>query len=96
MGEAKKKADAKKEMFEKNPEEFIHLSEAVMCVRMNDNGKLESFVNHEYGHNLQTALGILVCEVPFAMQFVKHQAATKEKSEIITPGDNGGINRMPK
>lgn len=94
MGDAKNRLEAKKEAFNKNPEQFIHLSEIVMAVRFNEEKKMESFINQNYGGTLSAALGVLVCEAPFAVQYAKTAKAQADAPAIITPGGNNGKNRI--
>ena len=89
MGEAKNREEAKKALFEKEPENFAHTSELVLAIRETADGHLENFVNMAKGSKIQLAVGILMCEAPTMFQMWKYQKEQENAKGIITPGGNG-------
>ena len=92
MGEANRKAEKKRELFEKEPENFVHLSELVCAVKVTD-GVISHYVGMQYGQHLTYALGKMQVEIINAINILEMQRmqAAEQAERIIKPGDNGKI-----
>lgn len=97
MGDAKRKAEMKKEKFEKNPEKFVDMDTIVFAYRVDDLDsapRLSNYVNLNHAQHFLYCIAKLQRDVHKALDYIEFmQAKEAEKAKkIITPGNEpGGI-----
>ena len=94
MGEAKKREENKKALFEKEPENFVHLSELICAMKVSD-GKISHYVGLNHDQHLVYSLGKIQLEITKAINIIEFQKMQEEEQRnniIVKPGGNGRIN----
>ena len=101
MGEANRKEQTKAEAFAEKPEMFLDLRDVVIAVTLKaDHGDKEKMkpgvlINPSANRMLVVnALYDLTEEIKRYTNAMAAGAQMKDKSHIIKPGDNGGVNRI--
>lgn len=88
MGEAARKLQLKKEQFEANPNDFIHRSDVIVGIVQEDDGVATTFSTKVSRMFLINALYDLAHQGDAYIRHMDIESA-KNRSGIITPGDNG-------
>jgi hypothetical protein len=95
MGEEKIRNENKKKEFEKDPDKFFSMDEVVCLVKINNVGELEPVINISKAGNLPTALGLIMLDIPKALNYAAYVAHKASKPGIIRPGGNGELLLTP-
>lgn len=84
MGEANRSLEAKKELFKKEPEKFIHVDTIIIGIIKGDEG-IKAKIDIRDPAELQMAYGYICGEYPFARSHALQLLAQANKSKIVTP-----------